>query len=156
MIQSYTPIHLLISVVSNCHIMEVCLVMAVLPLQGSSCFHLTAEPNFPNLSHTPWSCRKRCYQIFQHSILLLAFKSRNKSPGMYMLILPSPIKKMKYFCNWKFPELNNWLLPLVIRKLIAVNWNFAVNCHLIRRISRFFHQNNKVIVLYGIVETHLM
>ena len=41
------------TVVSNCHVMEVCLVMAVLPLHGSSCFHLTAEPNFPDLPHTP-------------------------------------------------------------------------------------------------------
>ena len=85
-----------ISVISNCHVMEVCLVMAVLPLHGSSCFHLTAEPNFPNLPHTPWSCRKWCYQIFQHSILLLALKSRNKSPGMYMLILTKPVKKKNY------------------------------------------------------------
>ena len=115
-----------ISVVSNCHVMEVCLVMAVLPLHGSSCFHLTAEPNFPDLPHTPWSCRKWCYQIFQHSILLLAFRSRNKSPGMPRLILPSPIKKMMYF--FRYTE--------EIQKISNYSWNLK------QMFSIFYYMNN--------------
>ena len=45
--------------------------MAVLPLQGSSCFRPKAEPNFPDLPHTPGSCRKWRQPMFQHFILLL-------------------------------------------------------------------------------------
>ena len=74
--------------------------MAVLPLQGSSCFRPKAEPNFPDLPHTPGSCRKWRHQIFQHSILSLVFQSRNKFPDMHRLILPSPIKNMTYFFHY--------------------------------------------------------
>ena len=74
--------------------------MAVLPLQGSSCFRPKAEPNFPDLPHTPGSCRKWRHQIFQHSIPSLVFQSRNKFLDLHSLILPNPIKNMTYFFHY--------------------------------------------------------